>query len=600
MKKTKKKHPKTHGKAKQRARAAARSQRSERPAPLESVRESLTKFMIERSPGDRAEIIEMISAMSDDEIVKRIATAANKKGGRLDDDFDEDEPDEDETDFERFVELCRTWDIDDEAEIKRRGENSATLLKTLKVHSELSGTEPPQAMAEINELLASTIEDENFSTAGLIQIAKVLANATWNIPEALKQAIVRSLEKKHGLERGSDELKRGLVAVMDDLTEKAADEFTLYESVTSLLAVFPTDLAAPLVEELARTANGAMERALVGFALHRQMEVAEAALNALARSLRSVDSLVVDRLARVRAWTPPERHALIDAALEALRPYVRPSAKPPWSKVEKLYATTCDVMGGYSLLGQIRESGSFKALSALIGPKGVYDAMTMASRKRAESLANLNIMRNETEVGGADARVIEGLLSLGLADNLAKGEPPPFRLVQFVEQLGIGPVTPRAATAAEIADELLADLPAEATDASALARAYRDIAEAGFPSKWLVLSPKLNELLEDVDVERDGAEIVLKNEMTEERKAFWAWVCARSALALRGPSGRALSRDSLALALIVRDLVSDKPAENSPLLRRIAETTVKAYQIITGEWMRRPLTSPAAAPPDAR
>ena len=62
-----------------------------------------------------------------------------------------------------------------------------------------------------------------------------------------------------------------------------------------------------------------------------------------------------------------------------------------------------------------------------------------------------------------------------------------------------------------------------------------------------------------------------------ERRAFWARVLAMSAfaLALDAKAHPGLGR---ALALVGRDLADGKPMEDIPLMRRIAETTVFAYE----------------------
>jgi len=61
------------------------------------------------------------------------------------------------------------------------------------------------------------------------------------------------------------------------------------------------------------------------------------------------------------------------------------------------------------------------------------------------------------------------------------------------------------------------------------------------------------------------------------RRAYWAKTCALSALALRGPATKKPGPYAFELALLARDIASDKPIEKLPLMRAIAETTAEAF-----------------------
>jgi hypothetical protein len=305
--------------------------------------------------------------------------------------------------------------------------------------------------------------------------------------------------------------------------------------------------------------------------------LAEAALDALARiSPRPVEGLVVERLVRIRPWTPPERHIGIDSAIKALRPSAEaPVVEELW-QIEKIGLTTCDLLGAQSILVSVRERQSFNTLAVLLYPKGVLDMMAFDDQTKSESEESLETLRARTTMTEGDVPSLVRLLSLALADGMTKGDLPKFRLVQFVERLGIGPVTPEAATAVEIADELIAEQPDLATDDDALARAYREIADAEWTSNWLESNATVEAILESEQSESEATQKLLTGYMPQ-RKTFWAWICARSALTLRGPAGRPPTRNSLNLALIARDLASDKPVERIPLMRDIAERSADAY-----------------------
>jgi len=62
-----------------------------------------------------------------------------------------------------------------------------------------------------------------------------------------------------------------------------------------------------------------------------------------------------------------------------------------------------------------------------------------------------------------------------------------------------------------------------------------------------------------------------------ERRAFWARQCAISALAMHGDEKTARSPWKQ-LALVGRDIASDLPLDQIPLMKQIAELSVRAFE----------------------
>jgi hypothetical protein len=151
--------------------------------------------------------------------------------------------------------------------------------------------------------------------------------------------------------------------------------------------------------------------------------------------------------------------------------------------------------------------------------------------------------------------------------------------VQFVERLGLGPVTPRSDTPAEIAAECLGDLP---SDDAALASAYREIAGSELTAPWFEAGEAVEDLLAATKTRPQRIKKLLSSYLPQ-RKAFWARQCAISALALSGPAGSEPAPYGHALALIARDLASEKPVDEIPLMREIAGVTAAAFAH-NGRW----------------
>ena len=87
------------------------------------------------------------------------------------------------------------------------------------------------------------------------------------------------------------------------------------------------------------------------------------------------------------------------------------------------------------------------------------------------------------------------MFELAIADNFASGDLPPFKLVEVVESLGLGPVHPDHASPMEIITGLLADLPPEQTNPAAVARAHADLLDSDFKYQWFEAGEALEDLL---------------------------------------------------------------------------------------------------------
>jgi hypothetical protein len=168
------------------------------------------------------------------------------------------------------------------------------------------------------------------------------------------------------------------------------------------------------------------------------------------------------------------------------------------------------------------------------------------------------------------------MLGLAIADNFTSGTLPPFKLVEVVEGLGLGPVHPDHSSPMEIITGLLADLPPEQTNLTAVAKAHLDIMDSDFKDQWFEAGEELEDLLYPIKG-FDKRVAKLTKAYLPERRIFWARLCALSALALRGNEK---TRDSpwKQLALVGRDIASDLPLDQIPLMKQVAETSVRAFE----------------------
>ena len=363
-----------------------------------------------------------------------------------------------------------------------------------------------------------------------------------------------------------------------DLAEQLEnDEFALFEQINSMFQAFPPEASAHFVGNIVELGRGVLDRAAVGFALHPEAAVAAAALDALSGvSSRPVESLVVERLVRMRPWVAPDRRANLDAAIKTLRQSAQAPVKLEIAPVEKTYLSVCDGAGAHQIIATTRDGRMRSALALLIKPEGVADLAVIDDMKKAGVDRLVATLKSTTPTAETNIDAATRMLALALADNLANGVPPPYRLVQFVERLGLGSVTPSHDTPSEIAAECLGDLADEAMDAAALTRAYGEIVGSELTSTWFEAGEAVEDLLAPTKTRAQRIKKLL-GVYLPQRRAYWARQCAISALALRGTSGGKPAPYCLALAKVARDIASDRPVDQIPVMREIAATTADAY-----------------------
>jgi hypothetical protein len=109
-----------------------------------------------------------------------------------------------------------------------------------------------------------------------------------------------------------------------------------------------------------------------------------------------------------------------------------------------------------------------------------------------------------------------------------------------------------------------------------VARAHADILDSEFKYQWFEAGEALEDLLYPVKGSKQRVANLIKAYLPE-RRLFWARLCAISALALRG-DGKTRHLLWKQLALVGRDIASDLPLDQIPLMKQVAEISVRAFE----------------------
>jgi hypothetical protein len=333
-----------------------------------------------------------------------------------------------------------------------------------------------------------------------------------------------------------------------------------------------------LLLELIASKKAVIDQAVAGFVLHPDAVLAQSAAEALAASAKRtpVESSLIERLVRMRPWLPQTGQAHLDATIRAVRLNALPPVKLELPKVIKCYVSVCDGSGTRSLFVTQRVGAHYQLASVMMKLAGVADAMVLRELSKSEMDDIVRQMKSSMPVMETDLAGITRMLGLAIADNFASGNLPPFKLVEVAESLGLGPVHPDHASPMEIITGLLADLPPEQTNPTAVATAHADILDSEFKYQWFEAGEALEDLLYPVKGSEQRVAKLMKAYLPE-RRLFWTRQCAISALAMRG-DGKTRHSPWKQLALVGRDIASDLPLDQIPLMKQVAEISVRAFE----------------------
>lgn len=428
-------------------------------------------------------------------------------------------------------------------------------------------------MRAVHDLLSSALDRGSLGPVDLIMTGKIFHDAGWPVPDALKQAVGQELE----LAANDDGPAGDVTTLLADLThDLGGNPFEIYEFVDSILAVLPSGVCDHLLAGLAALRRPQVNHALAGFLLHPDSAIANAAANALLAIAHAgpVESLLIERLVQMRPWLPQDRQAQLDSLIKALRPHALPPHELVLPKLDDCYVSICDGSGARSASIVQRTGSRYSFVSILIKPSGIREVVAVHDLPKSAVRQMSRQMKSAVPTSRTDIAGIARMLRLGLAANASSGDLPPFRLVEIVESLGLPPLYPDHASAAEIIEELLTGLLGEQTDASATAKAHAAVLIEEVAEQWFEAGEAVEDLLRPLKSRTERVTALMASYLPSRRQ-FWAHQCAISALALHAEGGRSYWKQ---LALVGRDIASDLPLERIPFMQQIAAASVLAFE----------------------
>jgi len=520
-------------------------------------------------------LLDVLANMDDDTLAMMMRQAMQGEMGFDPSMFDEADPVEL---FSEYLDACAQDEVDEE-ERNELLESLVPELNELKIDSNGGHRESREKIQAIHDLLDNAIENHILQSVDLMITAKAFADAGWLVPDSLKQAVAKALQTSADAPDGESLTGNDIVSSLLEAADVIGQNpFDLHDHLNSLAAGLPPEATIMLLSALVAGKKSLVDEAAAGFVLHPDPVVAQAVGEALAASATQTPatSALIERLVRMRPWLPPARQVHLDMAIRAMRLNALPPVKSELPKIIKCYVSICDGSGTRSLLVTQRAGADYQLATAMMKLEGVADALVLRELPKSEMDDMVRQLKSATPVVETDLAGVGRTLGLAIADNFASGNLPPFKLVEVVESLGLGPIHVDHASPSEIITSLLADLPPEQKDPAASARAHADMLRNEFDDQWFEAGEALEELLYPVKSSKQRVAKLMKDYLPG-RRSFWTRQCALSALAMHGdPKNRhALWRQ---MALVGRDIASDKPLEQIPLMKQIAKVSVQVFE----------------------
>ena len=155
--------------------------------------------------------------------------------------------------------------------------------------------------------------------------------------------------------------------------------------------------------------------------------------------------------------------------------------------------------------------------------------------------------------------------------------------MQVLEAVASGPLPPRSVSPAALCEALLSGLLDEQIGDEALAHAQANAPRwrewVGTIDTWFEADERVESLLCPIRGRKKRVAAVLA-EILPSRREFWAGRVAWTAAALQAKSGvdPILTPLWIDMALVARAITSDAPLAGIPLMRQIADDTVRVFE----------------------
>jgi hypothetical protein len=415
----------------------------------------------------------------------------------------------------------------------------------------------------------------------LLLILNQFVTAKLDVGDTLRATMLRAIEAQAATISTTE--KNAFDALRSMLAEAGDDPFAAHAIIAETAEAMPEHVQLKLVESLLGESTETLSCAALGFLLSSLSAVRQGLCRALAHmpaGLGAAGPVGLRRMIAMRNWLPAADRSDLDAAIKAVRQKgVACASWPAPAKVEA-YVSGFDGSGMQGIF-VVAPDGRKRALAAMIGRlgMGVRDAWVRHGVGKREIKAMVGASNGQIGMTPVDLDYVGTAVRQFLAANEASGLLPPFGMLAFAEAAGLSSVNPEAIMADAMIERLVAAIEPERLTPHAVMNSIASSVVWPFEhvlfESWFEEGDEIDRLLSGKRQSKAKRVAAVLSGPVERNRRRWAEVLAWTAFTAKqqvdGPDWRDL-------AIVARDLLSNRSLDHIPLAKHIAEQTVEVHE----------------------
>ena len=360
------------------------------------------------------------------------------------------------------------------------------------------------------------------------------------------------------------------------------DEFAIHACLEETATALPEDMRCDFVLTTLAEPDPVLREAVLGFLCSPWSDVRFKIAETLAQAAphEVVSPVMHRRSIAIRDWLPAEQRSALDRVIEACRANDVARADWPAVKQARVLATGIDGSGAHSIMIIVPEGRKHTIASALgkVGA-GVRDAWVKRGVTNAEMRDIERRFSTEAFLAPTTSDYGTTMLKSFLAMNVAAGTMPPFGLLAVAEAAGLDGLAPETMPVERLVEMLAGAMASQHLSATGIDTALA--ASAHWPKmhpmieSWFEDNAEVRALLAKRKPKTDPRVMLLNGPLQAHRRR-WAELLAWTALGLKSRPEGAAWQD---LAVVAREILSDRPLGEIPLMQSIAATTVAVHRM---------------------
>jgi hypothetical protein len=413
-------------------------------------------------------------------------------------------------------------------------------------------------------------------------LVKLLAEARIEVAPAMREAMAEAgLSEPDAASQG--EMLGMIRGLLDRMADAVDSPFDVVSGFSDATQVMPEGLRSFIVHELALSEHAVLRDVVPLMLLDAEPAVRQAAALALDQiaAPETLSPASLRRMIAVRNWLPEAERPTLDKAIRKARTKGVECAQWPRPADIVLVGTAIDGSGAQSFVVGSRGRGKGVGAGVLVKMGvGIRDCWADEDASRSEINSTLSELRRQTPCSDTERAHLDTAIQHAIGVGTANATVPPPAFVRFAELVGGAEWRDRRLDITAEARRMFESFdPAERSAdavAESLQRSGRWLPdEAPFAESWFEDSAAVRAAIGRAPRrDRVAAARLVMQEVLPEQRPVWAERLLFMALWARAAKDKGHHARWRDFAVLAAELSGDRPLEDVPFMRALAEKTV--------------------------